>query len=111
MHLIAFYVPESHLETVKNALFAKGAGRIGNYDCCAWQTKGVGQFRPLGASTPFLGEVDVLHTTKEFKVEMVCSDNNLIDILQELVKIHPYEEPAYHAVKIKTLSHELIPSI
>jgi len=103
MYLIAFYVPESHLEIVKTALFAKGAGRMGNYDSCAWQTRGTGQFRPGKGSTPFSGKEGHVHTTQEIKVEMVCSDDKLIDILHELVNIHPYEEPAYHAVKIQTL--------
>ncbi len=51
MYKICFYVPESHLEKVKEALFATGAGRIGDYDHCCWQTRGTGQFRPL-ASRP-----------------------------------------------------------
>jgi hypothetical protein len=43
---IEFYVPETHLEQVKSAMFSAGAGRVGDYDCCAWQTLGQGQFRP-----------------------------------------------------------------
>ena len=53
MHKLTFYVPETHLESVKQALFEKGAGKIGRYDCCCWQTKGVGQYRPLDGSDPF----------------------------------------------------------
>ena len=47
MYKLAFYVPQENLEAVKQALFATGAGRIGDYDSCCWQVKGVGQFRPL----------------------------------------------------------------
>lgn len=47
MYKITFYVPESHLESVKTALFDQGAGKIGHYDCCAWQAEGIGQYRPL----------------------------------------------------------------
>lgn len=53
MYKMCYFVPESHLETTKSALFEVGAGRIGDYDCCAWQCKGQGQFRPLDGSQPF----------------------------------------------------------
>ena len=54
-----FYVPTANAETVKNAVFEAGGGRIGNYDRCCWQTTGTGQFRPLAGSQPFLGEAGV----------------------------------------------------
>lgn len=103
MYLISFYVPEDHLETVKLALFNKGAGKMGNYDACAWQTPGQGQFRPLDGSTPFLGKQNTIETVKEFKVEMVCDAACLKSVLSELVTVHPYETPAYHAVRVETL--------
>ena len=56
MYKIGIFIPASHLEPVKQAMFAAGAGRIGHYDCCAWQTLGQGQFRPLQDSQPFIGD-------------------------------------------------------
>ena len=53
MYKIEFYVPESHLEAVKRAMFGAGAGKIGNYDSCCWQIKGLGEFRPLEGATPY----------------------------------------------------------
>ena len=103
MYLISFYVPETHLKKVKNALYEKGAGRFKNYDYCSWQTKGRGQFRPLEGSKPFLGESGKIQRLDEYKVEMICRDSILIDVLETLLKVHPYEEPAYHAVKTITL--------
>jgi hypothetical protein len=102
MYKIYFYVPESHLESVKNAVFAKGAGKIGNYDCCAWQTLGVGQFRALAGSHPAIGTQFILEQVKEYKVETVCEDYLLEDVLQALIDEHPYETPAYGYCKIKT---------
>jgi len=99
MYLISFYVPETHLQEVKQALFNKGGGKIGNYDSCAWQTRGLGQFRPLQGSRPFSGKQAHVNQTEEYKVEMVCTDDLITDILNELIRVHPYEEPAYHAVK------------
>ncbi|MEA1966785.1 MAG: hypothetical protein U9N77_00955 [Thermodesulfobacteriota bacterium] len=103
MYLISFYVPEAHLQSVKQALFKKGAGKFGKYDSCSWQTMGKGQFRPLTGSNPFSGEHDKVHQVDEYKVEMVCKDEILIDVLKELIKTHPYEKPAYHAIKTITL--------
>ena len=105
MYLIAFYVPESHLQDVTAAMFSKGAGRVGNYDSCAWYTTGVGQFRPLKESSPFIGTQDKVEHLPEIKVEMVCENDLLEDVLHELVNAHPYETPAYHAVEILTLDN------
>ncbi len=104
MYKLCFFVPESHLEIVKQALFAKGAGRFGQYDCCCWQTRGQGQFRPLEGSSPHLGNENELETLEEFKVEMICADECLKAVLIELLEVHPYEEPAYEAYPIQTLS-------
>lgn len=103
MYKIIFYVPESHVETVKNALFDKGAGKVGHYDRCAWQTEGTGQFRPLPESNPYLGEEGKAETVREIKVEMLCEDTLIKSALEALIQTHPYETPAYSAWKIETL--------
>ncbi|MFH1156519.1 MAG: NGG1p interacting factor NIF3 [Pseudomonadota bacterium] len=103
MYMISFYVPESHCETVMQAMFSNGAGRLGNYDSCAWVTLGKGQFRPLQGSQPFLGRPGTLSRVDEYKVELVCGDEVIQDVLLALKKSHPYEEPAYHALKLITL--------
>ena len=95
MYKINFYVPASHLEAVKNALFSKGAGKIGNYDCCAWQTLGIGQFRALPGSNPAIGQVNILEKVNEYKVETVCEDLYLPAVIKALLLAHPYESPAY----------------
>ena len=100
MYQLSFYVPETHLDTVKTALFAVGAGKIGAYDCCAWQTKGEGQFRPLNGSRPFLGKENQLEQVVEYKIEMVCAAKNLQAAISALKKSHPYEEPAYAIIEL-----------
>lgn len=95
MHQLCFYVPVTHLESVKKALFAQGAGRIGHYEHCAWQTLGQGQFRPLTGSQPFYGQHETLETVEEYKVEMVCEDVCVPQIIEALHQAHPYETPAY----------------
>ena len=95
MKLLYFYVPETHLEIVKQALFDIGLGKFNNYDCCAFQTLGQGQFRPLENSNPHLGVKNKIEQVAEYKVEMICEDK-LVDMAKDaLKKSHPYEEVAY----------------
>ncbi len=101
MYQITFFVPEAHVEAVKEALFAKGAGSYNHYRRCSWQVLGTGQFEPLAGSKPFIGATDQLEIVKEYRVEMICRDEILRAVLAELVRVHPYEVPAYYAVKIK----------
>ena len=95
MFQIVFYVPQTHLEAVKMALFDAGAGKIGDYDCCAWQTLGEGQFRPLVGSNPYLGTPDAMEKVAEYRVEMVCEESCLTAAVEAMLAVHPYEEPAY----------------
>ena len=103
MYQLCFYVPKSHLEEVKTALFKEGAGKIGNYDSCSWQTDGMGQFRPLNGSSPFIGDQNRVEHVSEVKVEMVCQNIFIKSVLKKLMEAHPYETPAYCIYKIKTL--------
>ncbi len=103
MYALYFYVPETHCESVKAALFAAGAGKIGNYDSCAWQTSGLGQYRPLDNSTPYLGQQGQIETVAEIKVEIVCADKTIKEVIAALKKAHPYETPAYGCWKLLDL--------
>lgn len=96
---ISFYVPVKDAEKVKEAMFAAGAGRIGNYDYCSFEMKGTGQFRPLPGSHPTIGSECKLESVEELKVDMVCEDEVIRDVIQALKKSHPYETPAYYAIK------------
>lgn len=95
MYKLVFFVPPSHLDVVKTAVFAAGAGRLGNYDCCAWQQLGEGQFRPLKGNKAFVGSTDQLSRVPEYRVEMVCEDTCIAAALAALRAAHPYEEPAF----------------
>lgn len=101
MYFLAFYVPESHKESVKQALFEAGAGKFNSYDMCSFETRGAGQFRPLEGSTPFIGESHNLEQVTEYKVEMVLKDEVRERAISALKRAHPYEEVAYHLIKIE----------
>ena len=95
MYKLAFFVPASHVATVKTAVFAAGGGRIGHYDHCAWQVLGQGQFRALDASQPFIGHVGQVEVVEEWKVELVGADELIVAVVAALKLSHPYETPAY----------------
>lgn len=103
MYKLCYFVPETHLEATKVALFEVGAGRIGDYDSCAWQCRGQGQFRPLDGSQPFLGQQGEVERVDEYKVELVCEDDLIRVAIQALKAAHPYEEPAYEVFRMEVL--------
>lgn len=95
MYLLCFHVPKTHVEEVKEAVFAAGAGEMGNYSHCAWQVLGQGQFKPLPGSDAYIGEVGKLETVAEYKVETVCHEDHIDKVITALKKAHPYETPSY----------------
>jgi hypothetical protein len=101
MYKICVYIPETHLQQVKAALFAAGAGRMGNYDSCCWQVAGEGQFRPLQGSAPYLGQQNRVETVREYKIELVCEDHLVGSAITAMKSAHPYETPAYDVWKLE----------
>jgi hypothetical protein len=106
MKKLCFYVPATHVEAVKAAVFAAGAGRIGDYADCCWQTLGQGQFRPMAGSDPFLGQRDQLETVDEYRVEMLCPDGCADAVVAALVEAHPYEEAAWDLTDVRAPGSE-----
>lgn len=103
LYQIYFYVPEESLETVKTAMFNAGAGQVGEYQQCAWQVLGQGQFKPSENATPYIGQQQQLTALNEYRVEMVCKESLLKTALTTLIEAHPYQEVAYGALPIITL--------
>jgi hypothetical protein len=103
MYQLFFFVPESHVESVKAADFAAGGGRIGNYDCCSWQVRGSGQFRTGAGAKPAIGVIDAVETLDEFRVELVVAAEFLPRVVAALRAAHPYEEPAFGVVRLENV--------
>ena len=103
MYKICVFIPENSTGTVKQAMFDAGAGKIGNYDCCSWQTLGQGQFRPLQGSNPHIGQLNTIETVAEYRVEMVCDDSFIQNVIRAMKSSHPYEEPAYDVWKLEDI--------
>jgi hypothetical protein len=100
MKKLIVFVPETHVEVLKEALFDAGAGRVGDYERCSWQALGQGQFQPNAAANPCLGSAGKLESVFEYRVEMVCDDSCLADAVAALRKAHPYEEPAFDIIEL-----------
>lgn len=103
MYKLCFYVPETHLDGVKTAVFAAGGGRVGNYDHCCWQVLGQGQFRPLQGSQPFVGQAGLTEQVAEWKVELVVADELIHEAVKALKKSHPYETPAFDVWRLSDI--------
>ena len=103
MFFIIFYSPVEHTEKIKQAMFEAGAGRIGSYACCAFQTVGTGQFMPLPTAMPFIGQEGNLDRVTECRVEMICEEYCIEAAIAALKISHPYETPAYHVIRMENI--------
>lgn len=101
MYKLIFFVPVEAKERVKDALFSIGVGEYKNYDCCSFETLGVGQFRPLNKANPYIGEIDKIEQVAEYKVEMISKDRLIKKAIEKLKEVHPYEEVAYEVFKME----------
>ncbi|MDP3929646.1 MAG: Nif3-like dinuclear metal center hexameric protein [Bacteroidota bacterium] len=101
------FVPAAHASEVKNALFAAGAGKIGNYSDCAFSVQGEGSFKANDLANPFVGEANQLHTESETRVEVIFPIHKKAEIVQALKAAHPYEEVAYDVYSLLNDNQEI----
>lgn len=101
---LIFYVPTTDAEKCKEAVFATGAGTIGQYSKCCFQTKGTGQFLPSDTANPTIGAQGELESVEEIKAETLCFGREMtIKAVGELIKAHPYEEVVYEVYKLEDI--------
>lgn len=101
MYKLIYFVPMEYKESTKEALFKIGAGRYNNYECCSFETLGVGQFKPIGEANPFIGSRNSIEQVSEYRIEMICKDELIRQALDTLKFAHPYEEMAYDVIKLE----------
>lgn len=104
MYKLIFYVPKEQAEDVKEAIFTTGAGTLGNYAKCSWQTEGLGQFMPLSGSNPTIGSMNQIERVPELRVEILCLEENIRTAVSAMKESHPYEEVAYEVISIENYS-------
>jgi len=101
---IVTFVPLSHAEKVRAAMFAGGAGHIGNYDSCSYNLDGEGTFRALEGSNPFVGERGKVHREKEIRVETIVPFYRTDEVIAAMKNAHPYEEVAYDVYPVENVN-------
>jgi hypothetical protein len=92
---LVVFVPAEALEAVRDALFAAGAGRIGEYERCSWYAQGIGTFRGGADTNPAVGERGVEERVRELRLETVFPEERHEQVVEALRRAHPYEEPAF----------------
>ncbi len=95
LYKLVTFVPMSHSDKVRNAIFDAGAGHIGNYDSCSYNISGQGTFRAGNNTNPFVGEKGKLHFEDEIRIETIVPADKLTILIATLKNAHPYEEVAY----------------
>lgn len=93
-------VPKENLDEVRTAMCETGAGIIGNYSYCSTSVKSIGTFMPNDNANPYIGENNKLEFVDEEKLEVICNIENVKKVIQELRKVHPYEEPAIDIIPL-----------
>ncbi len=98
---LVVYVPTSHELAVRQAAFAAGAGQIGSYDHCSFNSRGFGTFRGNQDSEPFIGTPGELETTEEVRFETILPSSLVNKVISRVLKAHPYEEVAYDLIRLE----------
>ena len=97
---LIFYAPKNETAKIEKAIFATGAGELGQYSQCSFKVLGVGQFMPNELAQPSIGQCNKLELVEEYRVEILCLEKNLHQAIQALKLAHPYEEVAYEVYPI-----------
>ncbi len=98
---LVVFVPEGYEDKVRDAICSKGAGWIGNYSHCTFQTQGTGTFKPLEGTSPFIGKTGQLEKASELRLETIVQESRLQKVVKEMLAVHPYEEVAYDLYPLK----------
>ena len=92
---LVVFVPKENADAVRDAMSMNGAGWIGNYSDCSFMINGVGTFRPLEGTNPYIGTKGKLEKTDEVRIETIVKSGDLNKVVGAMIKVHPYEEVAY----------------
>jgi hypothetical protein len=99
---LVWFVPAEALDATRDAVFAAGAGVIGEYERCSWFTAGTGTFLAGAGADPAVGSVGAEEHVPEYRVETVVPDERIDAVVAALRAAHPYEEPAFDLYPLRT---------
>ncbi len=100
------FVPHADREKVADAMYAAGAGKIGNYDHVSFHTEGEGTFRPLQGASPVIGSIGAVERVAEARLELVAPRYLRGELARAVRAVHPYEEPAFDVLEITVIDAE-----
>lgn len=92
---IVVFAPADYADDIRNAMAEAGAGWIGNYSHCSFQSKGIGTFMPREGTNPYIGRQGVLEKVDEWRIETIVQEKQVKQVLAAMIHAHPYEEVAY----------------
>ena len=92
---LIIYAPKKEKGNILKRLFQLGAGKFKNYDCYSFVSEGITTFRALENAQPKIGTKNKIREVKEVRIETICRESEYQHIIEEIKKIHPYEEPAF----------------
>lgn len=104
---LVVFVPISHVDAVRDALSKAGAGHIGNYSHCTFQSKGNGTFMPLEGTNPYIGDKGKLEIVDEMKIETIVKEKEIQKVVSAMKNAHPYEEVAYDLYPLENAGEKL----
>jgi hypothetical protein len=97
---LVVFVPAEALDAVRDAVFAAGAGHIGDYERCSWYAEGTGTFLGGAGTAPAVGASGVEERVPELRLETVFPAERHDDVVRALRRAHPYEEPAFDVYEL-----------
>ncbi len=101
---LAVYIPKGHVEKIRKAIFAAGAGHIGNYDLCSFNVEGTSTFRVPQTGHPFIGQRGEETTVQEICLTAILPQNKMAAVSRAILNSHPYEEPAFEFSPIHVMA-------
>ena len=104
-HKLVWFVPREALDATREAVFAAGAGRIGDYERCSWYTAGTGTFLAGEGADPSIGRIGTEERVSELRVETVVPSDRAQEVVDALRAAHPYEEVAFELYTLVELEH------
>ena len=97
---LEIFIPETHLEPLRQVLLSEDAGHIGKYDGCLSYSRVTGCWRPLAGASPYIGTEGAFCAETELKVEVTCRTERVEETLEAIRAVHPYEEPVINVIPL-----------
>ncbi len=106
LYKLVVFVPKKYEVRVAEALNQGGAGHIGNYSHCSFRVDGIGTFKPMKGTNPFIGELGKVEKVEETRLETIVANTDLDRVIASMLEAHPYEEVAYDVIPLKNSGQE-----